>query len=454
MSTPRDETTNHPNPAEPNSASAVADPPVVRRRRRSSAPADVTQDLPASALAPEVELTPLDSFDFGQPPDTPTDAPTTAPPPVRGSLLGDSAPSPTALAEIRARGESNLAFDALPRLPRPIPLPTQQKRHRWRAIAAVALFVGLVFGTLAGVWWNANSKSDETTASVLDAIPGSGSALGDGEEVEAAAAAATPAGWTLKFADEFDGSSLNTSKWTPEHSTFGKANRELQCHTPSNVTVRNGTLTITAKKETVSCPGGGTKSYTSGMIRTKDKFATAFGRFEMRAKLPAGKGLWPAFWMLSQDYPYGTEGRSGEIDIMEMLGQSPQKVVGTAHWAYNNCGWGCSRYGAEYFFPAGTNATTFHTYAVEWEPRKIRWLVDNRVYLAVGDGEKRQWSSSAENPTPSSATYPAPFSSGNDMYMLLNLSVGGTWAGSPGAATPFPSSMVVDWVRVYKRPGQ
>lgn len=455
MSTPRDETTSHESSREVKHASTDTPHAVIRRRRRTAAPADLTQDLPESALAPTVEFAPLDGPAEHEAAWLDQDAlRASGDQAVRGPLLDPAAATPETVAAIQERGESNLAFDALPRLPRPIPLPVQQRRHRWRVAAAVALFVGLVMGLLGGVWWHANSDSDEQTSGVLDAIPGSGSALGNGEEVEAAAATGAPDGWALKFSDEFDGGSLDTSKWTPEHSTFGDANRELECHTPDNIAVRNGTLVITAKKQTVTCPGGSTRKYTSGLIRSKDKFATAFGRFEMRAKLPAGKGLWPAFWMLSQDYPYGGKGRSGEIDIMEMLGQQPQKIVGTTHWSYTNCGWGCSRYGAEYFFPAGSNATSFHTYAVEWEPRSLRWLVDGKVYLALGDNQKRRWSSEAENPTDGSATYPAPFNSGNAMYMLINLSVGGNWAGSPDASTPFPSSMVVDWVRVYKRPGQ
>lgn len=255
--------------------------------------------------------------------------------------------------------------------------------------------------------------------------------------------------WRLEFADDFDGSTLDESKWTPEHSTYGDGNNELQCHTPDNVTVDGGDLVITAKEERTTCPNGDRRKYSSGLITTKDKFATTYGRFEIRAKLPQGKGLWPAFWLLSNNRPYGNNGLSGELDVFEMIGSEPAQVTATAHWIYNGCGWSCSRNGADYHFPSGDSTDGFHTYALEWTPEHLQWEVDGNVYFAMGKGEKYKWSSAATRAADGVATYPAPFGDNNQMYLIVNLSVGGKLPGDPDESTHFPAQYVVDWVKVY-----
>ena len=152
-------------------------------------------------------------------------------------------------------------------------------------------------------------------------------------------------------------------------------------------------------------------------------------------RLPGGQGLWPAFWMLPQDFAYGGWAASGEIDILEAVNlgvRGNNTVHGTIHYGGE---WPNNVFtGGDYVVP--TNATTdFHVYAVEWDPTEIRWYVDDVMYSM-----QNSWSSTA-------APYPAPFD--QDFYILLNVAVGGNWPGSPDASTVFPVSMEVDYVRVY-----
>ena len=198
--------------------------------------------------------------------------------------------------------------------------------------------------------------------------------------------------------------------------------------------------------------------FTSARLRTVDAggkplFSQRYGRFEIRAKLPVGQGLWPAIWMLPNDNPYGGWASSGEIDIMEARGQEPRKVLGTLHfgsaWPAN------AESGAVFDFGAGQSIAEFHTYALEWEPGEMRWYVDGTLYST----KRSWWSSSKRNPQgglrPSSEAelnpWPAPFD--KSFHLLLNLAVGGRFLGPPNATTPFPARIEADYVRVYERPG-
>lgn len=243
----------------------------------------------------------------------------------------------------------------------------------------------------------------------------------------------------LVWSDEFDGEELDTwSKWSyqigdgsSEGLPSGWGNSELQWYTDQNATVADGFLTITARRESVQ-PGF---PYTSSRIRTKYKGEWTYGRMEMRAKFPVGKGFWPAFWMLPSDPTvYGTWAASGEIDIVEYIGSEPATIFGTIHyggaWPNNKSS------GAEYTLPSGTFADDFHVFAIEWEANEIRWYVDDVHYAT-----QTQWNSTG-------GPYPAPFDV--DFHFLLNLAVGGYLPGSPSSETRFPAAYVIDYVRVYK----
>ena len=241
----------------------------------------------------------------------------------------------------------------------------------------------------------------------------------------------------LVWADEFDGAALDLSKWEVMLGTgttyglpAGWGNNELQSYQAANAEVAGGLLTMTARRE--SAAGS---EYTSARLRTRGKGEWTYGRVEMRARLPIGRGLWPAFWMLPTSAAYGAWAASGEIDIMEYLGSEPSRVLGTLHYGAR---WPQNVFSSnDYFLPGGASFhDDFHTFAVEWERGEIRWYVDGRHYAT-----QTEWFSSA-------APYPAPFDV--DFHLLVNLAVGGNFPGAPDASTQFPQEYVIDWIRVYQ----
>ena len=257
--------------------------------------------------------------------------------------------------------------------------------------------------------------------------------------------------WTMVWHDEFNNSSLDTSKWTYDIGNgfwsdaagawvSGWGNGELEYYREENVTTENGVLKITAKKESpqfVDDYGYGW-DYTSGKIKTENLFSKKYGKFEIKAKLPAGKGLWPAIWLLPKNESYGGWAASGELDIMEGWGSKPDRVCGTIH--YGGTAPANVHSGAEYVFPNGGTIEDYHVYSIEWEPGEIRWYVDGVLYQTQND-----WYS--EN-----GDYPAPFD--KEFYIILNLAVGGMFDGDPDETTPFPGAMEVDYVRVYELTGR
>ncbi len=273
-------------------------------------------------------------------------------------------------------------------------------------------------------------------------------------------AEATPEGWTLVWADEFDGSALDASKWEMQlgdgcPDLCGWGNNEQQIYQEENLAVGDGLLTITARQDLIEADttvvDGDTTFveadtvYTSSRIRTKGMGDWTYGRFEIRAKLPQPQqGLWPAIWMLSTDEVYGDWPKSGEIDIMEAIGREPGEVFGTLHYGDdipNNV------FTSESFeFVVGTYADNFFVYTVEWEEGEIRWYINNMLYAT-----QNEWST-AGPPGEESAPFPAPFD--QDFHLLINLAVGGNLPGQPDETTTLPQQMEVDYVRVYERAEQ
>ena len=243
--------------------------------------------------------------------------------------------------------------------------------------------------------------------------------------------------WKLVWADEFDGDTLNTEKWSymtgtgSEYGLDGWGNNELQYYQEENVQVADGVMTISAKRENVE-----SSQFTSGRIRTINMGDWTYGRFEFRAKMPVGQGLWAAIWMLPTDSDYGGWASSGEIDIMEYLGHDTTVMHGTIHyggqWPNNQ-----SR-GTDYETSDTAFHRDFHTFVLEWEEGELRWYVDGERFLQLGTG---MWYSSV-------APFPAPFN--KRFHLLINLAVGGNWPGSPDGSTVFPQDLVIDYVRVYQ----
>ena len=242
--------------------------------------------------------------------------------------------------------------------------------------------------------------------------------------------------WNLVWSDEFDGKKLDYSKWEIEVNAFGGGNQEEQIYTDrsKNVRVDKGLLIIEAHKDNAGIAGT-TRTYSSGRIRSKNRGDWLYGRFEFRAKLPAGQGLWPAIWMLPTGEDYGTWAANGEIDILEFKGQEPTTAWGTLHFGGQ---WPNNKFkGTQYHLSSGSFTEEFHEFALEWEEGVMRWYVDGVLYQT-----QKEWHS--EN-----GVFPAPFD--KPFHLVLNLAVGGGFVGAPNPATPFPSRFEVDWVRVYQK---
>jgi len=240
----------------------------------------------------------------------------------------------------------------------------------------------------------------------------------------------------ITMQDEFDtDGALNSSIWNYDIGNGpngdGWGNQELQYYTdrPENITANNGYLIITANQEDFNGSG-----YTSARILTKAKFEQQYGRFEARMRLPYGKGMWPAFWMLGADIDSNPWPACGEIDIMENAGSAPTIISGAVH--------GPGYFGGtpilkKYDFVNDRVDTGFHVYGIEWGPEYINYYVDDVLYNQI---------------TPDDVTGEWVFDNG-PFYILINLAVGGLFDGAPNADTVFPQTMLVDYVRAYKYNG-
>ena len=240
-----------------------------------------------------------------------------------------------------------------------------------------------------------------------------------------------PEGMTLAWADEFDGATIDAANWTHELGGGGWGNNELQSYTDDaqNSFVAEGNLIIAALED-----GAG---YTSARMVTRDKQEFAFGRIDIRAVLPKGQGLWPALWMLGANHSEVGWPECGEIDIMELLGHSPNLVHGTAHWGAISGG-GHPNVGSTKYsdFPT-TYHDEYHVFSLEWSPDTMRWLMNDEPYhLLTTNGNVVQ------------SGFDTPFN--DPFFFIFNVAVGGNWPGSPDDCTLFPQFMAVDYVRVYQ----
>ncbi len=243
----------------------------------------------------------------------------------------------------------------------------------------------------------------------------------------------------LVWSDEFDQDGLpNPNKWTYDVGTAcnqpagcGWGNNELQYYTenrPENAQVKDGKLIITAIKE----PYKEDRSYTSARLVSKNKGDWKYGKIEIRAKLPTGKGTWPAIWMLSTDWSYGGWPESGEIDIMEHVGYEPDTIYGTVHTkAYNHLN-GTQKGGVLY---TPKSEQQFQTYVLNWQEDHMDWYIDGQKYFTF-ENDKTDFNA-------------WPFD--QKFHMILNLAVGGNWGGKHGIDDSiWPQQMEVDYVRVYQ----
>lgn len=244
----------------------------------------------------------------------------------------------------------------------------------------------------------------------------------------------SPGEITLIWHDEFEGplgQSPDPARWRFEIGTgWGNGQLEYDTARPENVYLDgNGNLAITARAE----PYEGS-AYTSGRITTQGLFGHARGRFEARIKLPVGQGIWPAFWMMGDNFNAVGWPHCGEIDIMEYRGQEPNVVHGSLHGP----GYSGGRAITDSFtIPGNGFDAGFNTFAIEWDRDSISWLVNGQVY---------QRRSPSDLPSGTRWVFDRPF------FILLNLAIGGNFVGPPDSSTQFPQTMLVDWVRVHGLP--
>jgi beta-glucanase (GH16 family) len=249
-----------------------------------------------------------------------------------------------------------------------------------------------------------------------------------------------PEGYALIWSDEFNGrngSLPDPAKWTYDIGGSGWGNHELEYYTNrrENARIEDGKLVITAREEPYNGPDGAEFDYTSARLKTQGLFSQAYGRFEARIKLPAGQGLWPAFWMLGDNFGSAGWPKCGEIDIMENVGKEPGVNHGSLHAPSSTAT--TSDLTATITLPAGQKLSDdFHVYAIDWEPDAIRFYLDANLYATF---------SAAQWPRGGTWVFDHRF------FLILNVAVGGDWPGSPDDTTEFPQTMLVDYVRVYKR---
>ncbi|MFI6454180.1 ricin-type beta-trefoil lectin domain protein [Streptosporangium amethystogenes] len=311
--------------------------------------------------------------------------------------------------------------------PRPLPEPPGGARRPRTPLARVG---GLLAALLL------------TSAALVPSAAGAQTTAVQSNTTQTIAQVAAAPG-PLVWSDEFDaaaGTGPDTTKWRRDVGGGGFGNNERQYYTAGNENIAHdgaGNLVITARKGNPAGYGCwyGSCEYTSGKLTTAATFTRAYGRFEARMKLPRGKGMWPAFWMLGDNIGSVDWPASGEIDIMENVGSVPGQVLGSLHGPGYSGG---SPLSGSYTLPGGQAfADAFHTFAVDWEPGSVTWYVDGIQYSRKTPADTRG------NPW----VYDHPF------FMILNLAVGGNWPGSPDASTTFPQQLTIDYVRVYAQGG-
>jgi beta-glucanase (GH16 family) len=244
--------------------------------------------------------------------------------------------------------------------------------------------------------------------------------------------------WVLTWNDEFtgpNGSPPDSTKWVVESGGNGWGNEELESYTPraENLRLENGNLVIEALREEFTGSDGVKRRYTSARLKTQGRFSQTYGRFESRIQIPSGQGVWPAFWLLGDDFPATDWPACGEIDVMENFDVDKSTNHGSIH------GPGYSGYksvSSVYTLPHGSFSDDFHVFALEWEPQVIRFYVDGSLYSTR---------TPADLPKGARWVYDHPF------FLILNLAVGGKFRRNPDGSNDFPQRMLVDYVRVYSR---
>ena len=285
----------------------------------------------------------------------------------------------------------------------------------------------------------AEGQGSSRLASALASTVGLGTALAADRAAQDASSAplGQSGGWQLVFSDEFEGDVLDSSRWVTcywwdDGGCTNAGNEELQWYRPENVSVADGKLSLSARRERARSPDGQTFDYTSGLVSTgRDVYDPSAAEpratfrhvyVEMKAKVPAGRGLWPALWLLPADHE-----SKPEIDVMEILGHDLAEVHMNFHYLDRDGDY----QRAAHSWTSPEPLSGWHVYAVDWQPRGLTWYVDGakRAHFTGDDA----------------------FVPDEPMYLIANLAVGGDWPGAPDRTTPFPSALEIDYLRVWIR---
>lgn len=237
-----------------------------------------------------------------------------------------------------------------------------------------------------------------------------------------------PPGYTLAWSDEFDGKTIDPKNWTYDIGAGGWGNGEAEYYSnrPENARIENGMLVIEARQEKYEG-----SYYTSARLKTQGLQNFQYGQIEARLKVPEGKGLWPAFWMLGSNFNGSNWPDCGELDIMEYIGKEPDLIMGTAHGPGYSGALGITQWYRQKY----NIADDFHTYAIRWQAGQIDWYLDGELYHTVKHANvgEREW------------VFDQPF------FILLNLAVGGQLPGPVSLDVTFPRQYLVDYVRVFQK---
>lgn len=311
---------------------------------------------------------------------------------------------------------------------------------------AVKPAVELTYPTRPGRFYQLQSRQGGDWQDVGYAVKGTGAAVSGRYSAGEYRVTNPSKQWVQVWGDEFDGSDLDYTKWEKEENNYGGGNFERQAYRTDSkyCAVKDGLLNINVYRDAHTTSDGKTQPYSSARIRSQKRGEWKFGRFELRAKMPQGEGIWPAVWMLPTESKYGGWAAGGEIDIIESRGSAVHETTGALHfggaWPRN------THLAHSYQFPKKNAAEDFHVYTLEWNADEIKWLVDGKL---CKKRTKDEWFSEAAKQN-LSAPYDQPF------HLILNVAVDGRFFEKTKQradnlpASAFPQTLQVDYVRVYQ----
>lgn len=302
------------------------------------------------------------------------------------------------------------------------------------------------YATEAGKFYQLQTKGTDGWSDVGLAVAGTGDSVSAFYPAGEYRVVSPSGKWVKVWADEFDGDDLDYSKWAKEENNYGGGNNERQAYRMDGkyCTVKEGALNMNVFRDEHTTVDGKKQPYSSARIRTRKRAEWQYGRFEIRAKMPSGQGIWPAVWMLPTDSKYGTWAACGEIDIIESRGSAVHETTGALHFGGP---WPRNQYVAHsYDFPEKNAAEDFHIYAVEWSADEIKWFVDGELCQTR---TKDEWFTEAAKDDPS-----APFNQA--FHLIINVAVDGRFFEGTDQradllpADAFPQTLQIDYVRVFQ----